>query len=55
MTPEEVIMNEAPKIPDMIIPVGTSPGRTEMAAGFEIIFLHSVFFAVYRIKVGRMN
>ena len=54
---KEVTEDEAPEIPDDTIPVGTSPvsGRTERAAGFEIIFSLAVFFAVYRIKVGRMN
>ena len=54
--PEEVTVNEVPDIPDVTIPVGTSPvaGRTERAAGFEVIISLAALFAVYQ-KMGRKN
>lgn len=54
--PEEVTVNEAPDIPDVTIPAGTSPvaGRTETATGFEVIISLAAVVAVYQIK-GRKN
>jgi len=51
-----VTVNEAPDIPDVTIPVGTSPvaGRTGKAIGFEVIISVVAIIAVYRI-IGRKN
>ena len=56
MMPGEGTVNEAPDIPDVIIPAGTSPvaGRTERAIGFEVIIFLAAFVAVYQI-IGRKN
>lgn len=49
MTPKEVTVNKAPDIPDVTIPVGTSPaaGRTEKAAEFEIVLVILIFLAAF--------
>jgi len=56
----EGTMNEAPDIPDSIMPAatisaGTPPiaGSTESVPGFEIVISLAALFAVYRIKGGK--
>ena len=53
--PEEVIENAVLETLDVTTPVRTSPvaGRTERAAGFEIVISPVALFAVYRIKGGK--
>jgi hypothetical protein len=53
--PEEVIENAGQETPDVPPPVGTSPvaGRTERAAGFEVVISVAALVAVYWIKGGK--
>jgi hypothetical protein len=56
IVPEEVTVNKVPDIPDVTIPIATSPiaGRTERAMGFEVIISLAAIIAVYQI-IGRKN
>ncbi|HEY9205762.1 MAG TPA: S-layer protein domain-containing protein [Candidatus Methanoperedens sp.] len=49
LIPEEVTENAVPKTPDVITPVGTFPvvGRTERAAGFEVVISITIILAAY--------
>jgi hypothetical protein len=42
-------VNEAPDIPDVTIPVGTSPvaGRTERVPGFEVVISITIILLLY--------
>ena len=47
--PEGVPVNEVPDIPDVTIPVGTSPaaGRTERVPGFEVVISITIILLLY--------
>ncbi|VVB88710.1 S-layer protein [uncultured archaeon] len=53
--PDEAPVNDVPDIPDVTIPVGTSPvpGRTERASGFQVVISLAALIAVYRIRSRR--